>query len=215
MPRLPVLLLLCTAIACQSGCSESEAAPQPSRAAAPRVAAPAPTTADKVLTGARAEVARKTAYLETYQKIDYPNGDVPAEIGVCTDLVIRSFRNAGIDLQKLLHEDRVANPKAYPTHLWQLKKADKYIDHRRCQNLVVFFRRKAVAVPADAPSKWKAGDVIFFTQKGHEFPWHVGVLTGTNDKAGNPLMAHLFPPTAAEDIATRYGPIGGVYRWRE
>ncbi|MFT4582680.1 MAG: hypothetical protein ACI915_002719 [Gammaproteobacteria bacterium] len=40
-----------------------------------------------------------------YRRIDYPNGDVPQTIGVCTDLVIRSYRKIGLDLQQLMHED--------------------------------------------------------------------------------------------------------------
>ena len=101
----------------------------------------------RILGGARAEAARATPYIMEYHVLAYPGGDVPQGTGVCTDLVVRAFRSAGIDLQKLLHEDRVAHPEAYPTHIWDDKRADANIDHRRCQNLDVWFLRHARSLP--------------------------------------------------------------------
>ena len=79
-------------------------------------------------------------YDPTYFKINYPNGDVPSNKGVCTDVVIRAYRKLGIDLQKEVHEDMVANFTKYPNlEKWGLKTTDKNIDHRRVPNLEVFF----------------------------------------------------------------------------
>ena len=77
--------------------------------------------------------------------IAYPNGDVPANKGVCTDVIIRAYRKMGIDLQKDVHEDMVQNFSIYPKD-WGLKKPDKNIDHRRVPNLRTFFARKGTSL---------------------------------------------------------------------
>ena len=81
---------------------------------------------------------QQVVYDPTYFSIDYPNGDVPSDKGVCTDVVIRAYRSLGIDLQKEVHEDMKANFNAYPK-IWGLKTTDKNIDHRRVPNLMTFF----------------------------------------------------------------------------
>lgn len=88
-------------------------------------------------------------YTPNYVSIKYPNGDVPAKTGVCSDVVIRAYRKLGIDLQKEVHEDMKANFSKYPTK-WGLKKTDTNIDHRRVPNLETFFyskRRKTINYP--------------------------------------------------------------------
>ncbi len=164
--------------------------------------------AEKVVAGARQEVENRTVYRETYQTLAYPGGDVPAGIGVCTDLVIRAYRDAGVDLQEALHRDRVAHPEVYPTELWTHKKADRSIDHRRCQNLVVYFERHAERLDSHTESAWQPGDVIFFVRKGHRHPWHVGIIAGPGS------LFHLYPPTAAQGTVSDYGPIHSVWRWK-
>jgi uncharacterized protein YijF (DUF1287 family) len=87
-------------------------------------------------------------YDSAYVKIPYPNGDVPAGTGVCTDEVIRSYRALGIDLQKEVHEDMQSNFSAYPNQRrWRLAHTDTNIDHRRVPNLQVFFSRKGESLP--------------------------------------------------------------------
>jgi len=80
----------------------------------------------------------RVSYDPAYYSIDYPNGDVPADKGVCTDVVIRAYRKLGVDLQKEVHEDMVLNFGKYP-RTWGLTRTDKNIDHRRVPNLMVFF----------------------------------------------------------------------------
>jgi len=46
-------------------------------------------------------------YDGSYIRIAYPNGDVPADTGVCTDVIIRTYRALGTDLQQLVHQDMV------------------------------------------------------------------------------------------------------------
>ena len=98
-----------------------------------------PTDFSKKLTQAAIERTQHIVrYDRSYRKISYPNGDVPDDVGVCTDLVIRSYRKLGIDLQKDVHEDMKVNFDMYPK-LWGLSKPDPNIDHRRVPNLQTLF----------------------------------------------------------------------------
>jgi len=102
----------------------------------------------------------KVTYDPAYVKIPYPNGDVDPSRGVCTDVVIRSYRKLGIDLQKLVHQDMKANFKLYPTK-FGLKKPDPSIDHRRVPNLEVFFERMGAKVDATGDAKdYRPGDLV-------------------------------------------------------
>jgi uncharacterized protein YijF (DUF1287 family) len=94
----------------------------------------------KLVTKAIEQTKQKVHYDPAYVQIPYPNGDVPANTGVCTDVVIRSYRGLNIDLQKEVHEDMMAHFDKYPK-LWGLKKPDSNIDHRRVPNLMTFFGR--------------------------------------------------------------------------
>src|SRR3989440_8536512 len=94
-----------------------------------------------IIDGAIDQVGKTTGYDPSYQKLDYPNGDVPIETGVCSDVIVRAFRKAGIDLQKDVHEDMKSNFSAYPTR-WGLSGPDSNIDHRRVPNLMTYFGRK-------------------------------------------------------------------------
>src|ERR1051325_1203243 len=93
-----------------------------------------------IIDGAIDQVGKTTSYDPSYQKLDYPNGDVPIETGVCSDVIIRAFRKGNIDLQKDVHEDMKSNFSAYPTR-WGLKGPDANIDHRRVPNLETYFAR--------------------------------------------------------------------------
>lgn len=117
---------------------------------------------------------QKVTYDPAYFTIKYPNGDVPADKGVCTDVVIRAYRKLGIDLQKEVHEDLVANFNVYPKQ-WGLKQADKNIDHRRVPNLMVFFKRhgtvKNISVKA---ADYLPGDIVCWNLGGSIT--HIGVV---------------------------------------
>jgi uncharacterized protein YijF (DUF1287 family) len=116
-------------------------------------------------------------YDPSYFTIAYPNGDVPANKGVCVEVPIRGLRSIGIDLQRLVHEDILAARSAY-----QITKVDKNIDHRRCTNLIVYFKRQKQTVPVSTEeADYLPGDIVFWDiSRGH-----VGVVTdekvpGTN-----------------------------------
>lgn len=115
---------------------------------------------DRLSDAAVERTSHQVRYDPTYFVIPYPNGDVPAEVGVCTDEVIRSYRTLGVDLQQLVHEDMRSNFGLYPRK-WGLKKPDTNIDHRRVPNLMVFFDRQGAAqtVTQDARD-YKPGDVV-------------------------------------------------------
>ena len=80
-------------------------------------------------------------YDPSYFIIDYPGGDIPSDKGVCTDLVIRSYRKTGLDLQLEVHQDISANFSSYPTR-WGHRATDTNIDHRRVPNLMCYFERQ-------------------------------------------------------------------------
>lgn len=99
-------------------------------------------------------------YDAKYYAIDYPNGDVPAGKGVCTDVVIRAYRKLGIDLQKEVHEDMKAHFSVYPK-IWGRSTTDRNIDHRRVPNLMTFFKRKGTEkVKSTNPKAYVVGDII-------------------------------------------------------
>jgi uncharacterized protein YijF (DUF1287 family) len=99
-------------------------------------------------------------YDPSYYSISYPNGDVPAGRGVCTDVVIRAYRKLGIDLQTEVHEDMKAHFGLYPK-IWGMKSTDKNIDHRRVPNLMVFFKRKGkVKSMTQNAADYIPGDIV-------------------------------------------------------
>ena len=115
-------------------------------------------------------------YTGQYYVIPYPNGDVPIETGACTDVVIRAFRKAGIDLQKEVHEDMAANFALYPTK-WGMDKTDPNIDHRRVLNLQTFFTRQGKSLPITENSKdYLPGDIVAWDLDGKGMT-HIGIVS--------------------------------------
>lgn len=156
----------------------------------------------------------QVTYDGRYLSIPYPNGDVPANIGVCTDVIIRSYRAIGIDLQKLVHEDMAANFEAYPSkRIWGLNSTDKNIDHRRVPNLQAFLSRKGEELAiSEKAEDYKPGDLVTWMVSGN-LP-HIGIVT---DKisflSGNPKIVHnIGSGPQLEDMLFSY-PITGHYRY--
>ena len=122
----------------------------------------------------------QVVYDPGYFSIPYPNGDIPSDKGVCTDVVIRSFRKLGIDLQKLVHEDMKNNFYVYPK-IWGLKKTDTNIDHRRVPNLMVFFERKgSVKKISNKGADYKPGDIVCWNLYGSVT--HIGIVINKKSK---------------------------------
>lgn len=117
----------------------------------------------------------RVTYDPNYFSIKYPNGDVPKDKGVCTDVVIRSYRKLGIDLQKEVHEDMKANFSVYPK-IWGLKRTDTNIDHRRVPNLMTFFKRKGIVKKISSnPSDFIPGDIVCWNLGGGTT--HIGIVS--------------------------------------
>lgn len=151
-------------------------------------------------------------YDGSYRKINYPNGDVPDYLGVCTDVVIRSYRKLGIDLQKDVHEDMKENFNVYPK-LWGLSKPDPNIDHRRVPNLQTLFKRKGILLPKTKdPNDYLAGDIVSWMLPGN-LP-HIGIVSDTGlGSSSKPLIVHnIGSGPVVEDILFDY-PITGHYRY--
>jgi uncharacterized protein len=114
-------------------------------------------------------------YDPSYFALEYPNGDVPKNKGVCTDVVIRTYRKLGIDLQKEVHEDMNSNFSEYPK-TWGLKKTDTNIDHRRVPNLETFFARKGTKLKiSNEANDYKTGEIVTWMING-KLP-HIGIVT--------------------------------------
>ena len=115
-------------------------------------------------------------YVSAYVRIPYPNGDVPADTGVCTDEIIRSYRATGVDLQKEVHEDMLQNFAAYPSQKrWRLDHPDPNIDHRRVPNLMIFFERKGETLPVtNRAADYTPGDLVTW-DLGRGVP-HIGIV---------------------------------------
>ncbi len=130
----------------------------------------------------------KIQYDPSYFAIPYPNGDVPEGKGVCTDVVIRTYRKMGVDLQKEVHEDMKSHFSKYP-NIWGLSKTDTNIDHRRVPNLMKFFERKGASLSiTQNPEEYKAGDVVAWRLPNNLT--HIGVVSLQNSSNGIPLMVH-------------------------
>lgn len=151
---------------------EEEAAIEPAIQDIPQIETPALKLARAALERTMYDVT----YDGSYRKIAYPMGDVPETIGVCTDVVIRSYRQLGIDLQQKVHEDMRAHFSSYPNQKrWGLKKPDTNIDHRRVPNLQVFFSRHGQSLPVSGrPQDYQPGDIV--TWKLNEKMLHIGIV---------------------------------------
>lgn len=139
--------------------------------------------------GLRDQLTWGTGYDPQYYRIAYPGGDVPRDCGVCTDVVIRAYRHAGIDLQKLIHEDMEKAWSSYPRYKG-LEAPDTNIDHRRVPNQAWFFKRHGLSLTTSAtdPKDWQPGDVVEWRLVGGLD--HTGMLTDKLDKDGFPYVIH-------------------------
>jgi uncharacterized protein len=125
---------------------------------------------------------QQVQYDPTYFSIPYPNGDVPADKGVCTDVVIRAYRKLGVDLQKEVHEDMKSNFSFYPKK-WGLTKTDKNIDHRRVPNLMTFFSRQGKKLSTSLkPEDYAPGDIMTW-DLGRGIT-HIGIVVNKKSEDG-------------------------------
>lgn len=153
-----------------------------------------------------------TGYDPSYVKLDYPGGDVPIETGVCSDVVVRAFRKAGIDLQKEVHEDMQSARAAYSTK-WSASAIDANIDHRRVLNLMTYFDRKGKAVSITSKrDDYLPGDIVAWDLGGGID--HIGIVSNfASEPEKRYLIVHNIGAGARmEDVLFNWK-ITGHYRY--
>lgn len=151
---------------------------------------------------------QKVLYDSRYYSINYPNGDIHPQRGVCTDVVIRAYRKVGIDLQKRVHEDMKANFEIYPKN-WGLNKPDTNIDHRRVPNLMVFFSRFGKVLPNNnKASTYKPGDIVCWDIGGGTT--HIGIVSSekNKNKTRNLIVHNIGYGQVLNDCLFKYKIIG-------
>jgi uncharacterized protein YijF (DUF1287 family) len=173
---------------------------------------------------AREEVARGVAYDPSYVALTfasgvdtghpvYPNGDLDPSRGVCTDVVVRALRAAGVDLQSRVHEDIRARPAAYAAFV---SRADANIDHRRAGPLMVWLEAHAKRLPRaldpDGRATFEAGDVVVWSLRGGGHADHVGIVSDRRGTSGLPLVVHNIGPQPAEEDVLASWVLLGHYR---
>ena len=131
------------------------------------------TDIEKFIDHSEWQTTQYVTYDGSWRKIKYPGGDVPSNIGVCTDVIIRAFRAINIDLQQLIHEDMIGNLSIYNKR-YKTKEIDPNIDHRRTQNIQTYLTRiGAKPIKIRWVGDLKPGDIVFYKIAAG----HVGIVT--------------------------------------
>jgi len=171
---------------------------------------PTQGAASRLLAAAHEQTRHAVSYDSGYTRIPYPMGDVAADKGVCTDVVIRAYRTLGIDLQQRVHEDMTAHFSLYPT-TWGLKRADSNIDHRRVPNLRVFLGRfgRTLAVTS-IPQDYAPGDLVTYRLPGNH-P-HIAIVSDQY-KGDRPLVIHNIGWGPKQEDSLFAYEISGHYRY--
>ena len=165
-----------------------------------------------IVARARLEIDRVAVYDATWMETDrYPMGDVPSSRGACTDVVVRSLREIGIDLQELVHDDVMRDMQAYG-----MNGVDAHIDHRRVSTMFTYLQRNAMGVTTDLRDKaaWRAGDIVFvaWQWKRGALPEHVGIISDKIGPRGLPLVIENGGPKAVEADSLGRGKVVGHFR---
>jgi uncharacterized protein YijF (DUF1287 family) len=168
-------------------------------------------SATDFLKAARTQIGKTVLYDSSYHVLDYPNGDLPIDRGVCTDVIIRALRSAfNLDLQKLVHEDMKMNFSTYPRK-WGLKYPDKNIDHRRVPNLQTFFKRWGWSVDiSDNADEYRPGDIVTCIVPPH-LP-HIMIMSDKKNSYGVPFVIHNIGEGVQEEDRLFEFELTGHYR---
>lgn len=193
MTRFFIVIVLASASS-WAGCRNASAPAAPAVYSATQASAKKPSGAkatplEKMIADAVEQTTYTVTYDPAYVKLDYPMGDVPLDRGACSDVIIRAFRKAGVDLQATVHEDMKNNFAAYPKR-WGLSQPDTNIDHRRVANLMTYFERegKAQKISNEAPD-YLPGDVVAWDLGGGTT--HIGlVIDQKSPVSPNYLVVH-------------------------
>lgn len=168
--------------------------------------------ATALINAARAQIGVTRLYDGSYSRIPYPDGDIERLRGVCSDVIIRAYRDAfGFDLQKEVHEDMRAHFRAYPK-MWGLAKPDSNIDHRRVPNLQTYLARKnARLAPKATPETVRPGDLVTQMINGN-LP-HIAIISDRKGPDGIPLVIHNIGGGTQEENRLMEFPHTGHYRF--
>ena len=158
-----------------------------------------------ILLGARMDAEVHPTYDGRYWDTGYP----PDDIGVCTDVIWRAFKNAGYNLRAMVDQDiDISNDEDY-----HIEYPDSNIDFRRVGNLEVFFSKYAInlTLEIDQIEEWQPGDIVVFNHK------HIGIISDRRNKDGEPYVIHNSgQPLREEDVLqkrNKLDPISGHFRW--
>lgn len=178
----------------------------------PAVAIADPDRGDRLAEAAVERTEHRVVYDGAYRAIPYPGGDVPDDVGVCTDVVIRAYRVLGVDLQVEVHEEMSADFAAFP-RLWGHTRPDTNIDHRRVPNLRRFFERRGASLPVTREGgDYRPGDLVTWIV-GESLP-HIGIVTGLwSDDGRRPLVVHNIGAGPRLEDRLFAHPITGHYRY--
>jgi len=167
-----------------------------------------------LVAAAERQIGETVLYDSAYVRLDYPGGDVPRDRGVCTDVVVRAYREGlGIDLQVLVHEDMKRNFSAYPQN-WGMAGPDANIDHRRVPNLRNFFRRKGAELGSWAGAEdFLPGDLVSQLLPGNLA--HIAIVSDLMSEDGAPLVVHNIGAGARRENTLFSFEITGRYRFAE
>jgi uncharacterized protein YijF (DUF1287 family) len=167
----------------------------------------------KLVRAAELQIGVTTVYDPAYVKLGYPGGDVPRDRGVCTDVIVRAYRDGlGIDLQLLVHEDMKRTFSAYPQK-WGLPGPDANIDHRRVPNLRTFFRRRGAELgPWAGAGDFLPGDLVSQLLPGNLA--HIVIVSDVMSADGSaPLVIHNIGAGARRENTLFSFEITGRYRF--
>jgi uncharacterized protein YijF (DUF1287 family) len=209
-----LILLICVLAAgsCRRDARVSRKPAVPPNAPVKPLPANAPAQLKQMLDEAIAQAGVTTSYDPAYVALEYPGGDVSETTGVCSDVVVRAFRKAGIDLQKEIHEDMTAARSDYPTK-WGAINPDSNIDHRRVLNLMAYFRRHGKSLPLSYDAAdYQPGDIVAWDlTSGID---HIGIVTNMlSDSEDRYLVVHnIGAGTRVEDVLFDWT-IKGHYRF--
>ncbi len=172
---------------------------------------PQSTFKQRLVQAAISLINDRVTYNPSYFSIKYPNGDVPKDKGVCTDVVIRAYRKVGIDLQKEVHIDMKRHFNLYPK-IWRLKHTDTNIDHRRVPNLMKFFSRHGVVKKISKnPLDYMPGDIVCWNLGGSIT--HIGIVINQKSADGQryKIVHNIGAGQVIEDVLFDYRIIGHYY----
>lgn len=172
---------------------------------------PGTAGATLIVEGLAVQLDSTRTYDPSYAALDYPGGDVPIQTGVCADVIVRSFRHAGIDLQVEVHNDMQAHFRAYPQR-WGARGPDPNIDHRRVPNLMTYFKRQGRSLSiSDSAKNFHPGDVVAWKLPGNLY--HIGIVSDRMSADGRPIIAHNIGRGAELSDCLFAWEMIGHYRW--